>query len=185
MFYNYNNVFKGYNDVIMYGSTKITLDEGYWNFRSIVDKLKSVGDIRLTENKHNETCIVKTGDKLQFQKFGMLLGFDQDTTLQKKTKQNTTTSPNKVNVNRGLRFITVSCDTLVDESIDTRGYRGGVTTTLPASRGVSLKWSVVRYVDVESPVPIKRGIYNELKFTIKDNNKSSHVGSVLLDVYIM
>ena len=91
-----------------------------------------------------------------------------------------------VEINRGLRYVEVSCD-IVDRSsvIDPQVKRSRVITTLPITTDASLKGSVVHYKDIESTVPINKGAFNAIKFNVRANNGSKFVCSVLLDLYIM
>ena len=43
IFWNYNNIFEGYNDYVMYDSRKISINPGYWTFNMLVKKFKTIG----------------------------------------------------------------------------------------------------------------------------------------------
>ena len=97
-----------------------------------------------------------------------------------------TESPNKVEINRGLRYVEVSCDIVVSSRvIDPHGKRSNVIYTLPVTADGSLKVTVVHYTDIESRVPVNKGSFNSIKFKVRANNDTKFVGSVLLDLYIM
>ena len=73
MYWNYNNVFKGYNNHVngLKGRTTLT---GYWTFQMLTEKLKEDG-ITLKANKVNGKCSVLHDDLLFLGRLGELLGF--------------------------------------------------------------------------------------------------------------
>ena len=74
--------FSGYNGTVIYGSTTVKFEPGYWTFHLIIKKLEML-NVNLTSNanEHNNTCTVTTNVNLQLKKFGELLGFDNNTTI--------------------------------------------------------------------------------------------------------
>ena len=81
-----------------------------------------------------------------------------------------TESPDRVEINRGLRYVEVSCN-IVDSSwfIGPHGKWSSVISTLPITTDVSLKGSVVHYKDIENRVPISKGIFNAVWFNVCAN----------------
>ena len=76
-----------------------------------------------------------------------------------------TESPRKVEINRGLRYVEVSCD-IVDRSrvIDPLLV---ISTLLVTTYG-SLKGTVVHYKDIECRVPIRKGAFYCIQFNVHE-----------------
>ena len=88
------------------GNEEKTIDVGYWDFELIKERL--VGEnITLTANIHDNTCDVnnKNQDTINLKNFGELLGFNADTSIQTGIVK----SPKAVDVNSGLRYLTITC----------------------------------------------------------------------------
>ena len=138
--------------------------------------------ITLEASRVNRRCTILCSDtSLYLGKIGKL-GFPSNTTI----SEDRTESRYMVEINRGLRYVEVSCD-IVDSSsvIDPQVKRSRVIATLPITTDASLKGSVVHYKDIESTVPINKGAFNAIKFNVRANNGSKFICSVLLDLYIM
>lgn len=142
--------------------------------------------IALELSKVDGKCSIIHDDSLVLSLIGELLGFPATAIIQANT---TTESPRKVDINRGFRYVEVSCE-IVDRSrvIDAHGMRimhiawwSSVISTLPVITDGSLKGTVVHYKDMESEVPISKGSFNMINFNVHANNESKFVGSVLLD----
>lgn len=58
IYWNYNNVYSGYNDEIYYGPRKINFDQGYWTFELLS------GNIKVIKNMHNNICTITTDSNL-------------------------------------------------------------------------------------------------------------------------
>lgn len=102
IFWNYNNVFSGFNDKMKYGSSTITLPEGYYTYKALERELELNTDITLEAYKNSGKCsILGPTNDLRLGKLGELLGFPGDLVI--KTNQRAY-SPNKVEINRGLRY---------------------------------------------------------------------------------
>ena len=115
-------------------------------------------------------------------KFGELLGFREDTHIE---ANDILTNPNKVEINLGLRYNTISCDLVSsDNNIDSDGGRSTVISSLPITTTQSLKSTVSHYTDIESRVPIDKGSYDRIVFSVEGNNGAKNIGSILLEVYI-
>ncbi len=86
---------------------KKTLGIGYWDFELIKDRLEEE-NIVLTANVYDNTCDVnnKNTETINLKNFGELLGFNADTTIGKGIVK----SPKPVDVNSGLRYLTITCD---------------------------------------------------------------------------
>ena len=160
----------------------IKFEPGYWSFQMIAGKLKELGAVGVTRNDHDRTCTLSSDGDIELGEFGCLLDFEKNTNL---VAGDTRKSPNKTEINRGLRFATVSCNIVgTSGNVDDKGRKSNVITTLPIVKHKSLKGSVSRYFDVESRVPINKGKLSQLEFTVAGNNGTTNIGSVLLEVYI-
>ena len=114
-----------------------TLGEGYWDFQQLKERLEGEG-LSLSMNVYNNTCSIvnKVGQTVNLKKLGKLLGFPENKTL---ASGSTTASTNPVDVNHGLRWLTVTCD-LIDSSKNL-GLDGDKSTTLaflPITAGTRL-----------------------------------------------
>ena len=90
-----------------------------------------LGTTALKANKYDSTCSLEVDGNVGLSKFGELLGFVENTHIE---VNNILTSPNKVEINRGLRYVTICSE--------------------------SLKGTVSHYTDIESRVPIDKGAYD-------------------------
>ena len=96
----------------------------------------------------------------------------------------TMTSPNTVDINRGLRSLDIKCN-IVDKSnnIDNKGEYSDVIASIPIPTDKTLKGSLSHYSDIGSRVKINRGTYNCLEFKVS-SNINRYVGDILLELYI-
>ncbi len=102
------NVRKNVNDTVTHGSDTITFDEGYWTFDMIQDKLRD-NKIALKYNTYDNTCKIYSVKTLNLKSFGLLLGFSSSYTVLPKVWK---TSSNAVDVNLGLRHVTLNCESI-------------------------------------------------------------------------
>ncbi len=165
------------------GNEEKTIDKGYWDFELIKERLKGE-NIALTANIHNNKCYVnnKNQDTINLKNFGKLLGFSADTTIQ----QGRVESPHAVDVNSGLRYLTITCD-LVNalRNVDTDGSVNTNIAYLPISPGTRLNSSVSIYNDGNHPsVPVKEDIVTEITFTIDSNIPIPVDADVLLNLVV-
>ena len=183
IFWDYNNVYSGENDEIVYGSTTVKFEPGYWTFDLIKKKFESLnGNLSITANLHNNSCTITSDAKLQLERFGELIGFDNNTTINSGSSKTSKT----IEINSKLRYIKINCDA-VDRTcnIDNNGKRSRTITTLPVTTKDTLKGSVSHYTDIESKIPINKGVYNKSCFDVITNNNKTHFGSTLMELYIM
>ena len=103
-------------------------------------------------------------------------------------KPNTTTiSDSRVNLNLGLEYIKIRCD-VVDSSrnLDEDGDKDNTIVSLPITTTQTLYGSVQPFYDIESKIPINRGVINRLRFSVTDQNGDLvDVGKILLECYLM
>jgi hypothetical protein len=108
IYWAYKNLRSGVNDNITYGQKKITFDEGYWTFDAIKKKLKADG-IVIERNTHDNICKIYPANKvnLHLNEFAPLIGFPETEILTSEVWER---SPYPIDINRGLRYITIDCD---------------------------------------------------------------------------
>lgn len=181
IFWNYVNITSAVNDKIKYNSSDHVFSPGYHTFKMIADDLKKLGSIELVANRYDSTCTITTDHQIELFKFGQLLGFDENTTI-----TTTKTSPNVVNINRGLKYIQVTSNIVNRSKNIVNGNKSDCIAVLPITSTQTLKASVQHFFDIESRIPINKGVINQLEFKITDQDDNSvNVGEVLLDLYIM
>ena len=183
-FWNYNNITSSAassaaSDLeIIYNNIKKTIKEGYWTFDMLKKEIESYGNVILEANKHNGKCSITSDSVINLKNLGPLLGFNKDQSINANTK---TTSGKQVNINDGLEYIEISCSLVkMQENINSNGKKSDVILTIPISSTQTLKGSVQHYFNIESRVPIDKGVINKIDFKVTKN-----VGKVLLDLYIM
>ena len=182
IYWKYKNVIAGVKNHVMYGATKITFEEGYWTFDMIKEKLRKE-NIKLVDNKHNNTCeIYSDGENLNLKKFAPLLGFPEDEILSDGTWE---TSPNVVDVNRGLRYININCS-IVDtsENSNTDGGRSYTLASLPIPSDQTLNSTATLFKNIDSKVMINNGYFNKLIFDVNTNIDKKVDMDLLLELYI-
>ena len=145
-----------------------TLGEGYWDFQQLKERLDGE-KLKLSMNVLDNTCSIvnNTGGKVNLKKFGKLLGFSED----HKLTAGASASPNPVDVNHGLRWLTVTCD-LIDstKNTDLKGNESDVLAFLPITPGTRLNSNCYVYErDAYAWRPAKNDVVSEMKFTVKSN----------------
>ncbi len=162
VYWDYNNVSPKYNDKIADRGSTVKFEEGYWTFSMIKDRFTyELGTTVLRANKYDSTCSLEVDGDFDLSNVGELLGLRENTHME---TNNILTSPNKVDINRGLRYITISCDLVnSDTNIDSVGRRSTVISSLPITTTQSLKGTVSHYTDIESRVPIDKGSYDRIE----------------------
>ena len=159
-----------------------TLGEGYWDFQQLKERLDGE-KLKLSMNVHNNTCSIinKTGGKVNLKKFGKLLGFPED---HKLSVGKTTASPNPVDVNHGLRWLTVTCD-LIDSSknTDLDGNQSTVLAFLPITPGTRLNSNCYVYErDAYAWRPAKNAIVSQMNFTVNSNITEKVDVNILMNI---
>ena len=159
-----------------------TLGEGYWDFQQIKECLEGE-KLKLSMNVHDNTCSIinETGGSVNLKKFGELLGFPENHEL---TAGSTTASPKPVDVNHGLRWLTVTCD-LIDSSknTDLKGNESDVLAFLPITPGTRLNSNCYVYErDAYAWRPAKNDIVSEMKFTVKSNISKKVDVDILMNI---
>ena len=160
---------------------EITLGEGYWDFQQIKDRLEGEKLI-LSMNARDNTCTIinNAGSIVNLKKFGKLLGFPEDHKLQKGS---TTASPKPVDVNHGLRYLTVTCD-LIDQSknINVDGDESDILAFLPITPGTRLNSNCYVYERDDAWRAAKNAIVAEMEFKVTSNISEKVDVTILLDL---
>ena len=145
VYWNHRNVIKNLNDVVT-TSKDIIFDEGYWTFHMLAEK-RAENDVKLERNRYDNTCSVfSKNDNLNLKSLGLMLGFNANSW---------TKSPSNVDVNLGLRYVTIECNhTDTDKNFNFMGKRNKIIATLPVTTEQSLNSSVTHYNDFESEVAV-------------------------------
>ena len=113
-----------------------------------------------------------------------MLGFSQTKIIKKKTW---TTSPSIVDVNLGLRYVTVECNVVdTEKNFDRHGKQSKIVATFPVMTEQSLNSSVTHYRERESEAPIVNGDRNLFKFFVDTNlGKTKKVDlKIMLEIYL-
>ena len=144
--WQFKNVLTGANDTI----SGVTFEEGYWSFNMISEKL-SENNVQLERNRYNNTCKTRSPSQISLLNFGPLLGFPVNTIIPVNTW---TTSPSNVDVNLGLRYVTLGCNCVdTDKNFDSNGKRSKVFATISVTSEQSLNISVTFYNNIHTVEP--------------------------------
>ncbi len=165
------------------GSERKTLDDGYWDFELLKKRLGEE-KIELEASVHDNKCLLKNTntETVDLKNFGKLLGFNAGTTI---PTGRTPEAPHPVDVNLGLRYLTIACD-LVD-SFRNVDISGGVDTNiayLPIPPGTRLNSTVSIYNENHPVVLTKEDIVTEMTFTLGSNITGEVEADVLLNLVV-
>ena len=179
---NFRNVTENFNDTVTLTSKNVTFVEGYWTFHMMAEKLGE-RNVKLDGNRYDNTCkIFSKNSDVNLKSLGPMLGFPKDTTVQANTWK---TSPSNVDVNLGLRCVTVECSSVdTDRNFDRYGKRNKVIATLPVTTEQSLNYSVTHYRDLTSEVAIMNGDHNLFEFKVGTNLEKEADLKVMLELYL-
>ena len=166
LFWHYKNVRQNVNDTVTHGSDTIIFDEGYWTFDMIQDKLRD-NKIALKYNTYDNTCKIYSDKTLNLKSFGLLLGFSSSYTVLPKVWK---TSSNAVDVNLGLRHVTLNCESINSaKNFDRQGRRSHTLFTFPVLPNQNLGSAVTYFSNIGSTTPMSNGLFSSLTFTIGSN----------------
>ena len=159
----------------------ITFGEGYWSFNMISESLGE-SNIQLERNKHDNTCKIRSTKQLNLLNFGPLLGFPVNKVIQPNTWTN---SPSHVDVNLGLKYVTVACNCVdTDRNFDSNGRRSKVIATVPVTSKQSLNSSVTYYDNIRSEVSMLNGDHNMFEFDVNTNIGNKVGLTIMFEVYV-
>ena len=184
--WKFTNILKGANDSIntvtgVVNIDPITFKEGYWTFDMISERLGE-SNIQLERNRYDNMCEIHSTKQLNLLDFGPLLGFPVNKVIQPNTWVN---SPSNVDVNFGLRYVTVECNCVdTNRNFNSNGRRSKVIATVPVTSEQSLNSSITFYDTIKSEVSVLNGDHNMFEFNV-DTNIGNKVGlTVMFEVYI-
>ena len=159
-----------------------TFDDGYWDFELIKKRLEEE-KIELEASVHDNKCLLKNTntETINLKNFGKLLGFNVDTTI--PTGQ-TPETPHPVDVNLGLRYLTIACD-LADtfRNVDINGSADANIAYLPIPPATRLNSTASMYEN-HPIVFTKEDIVTEMTFTVNSNISSEVEADVLLNFVV-
>ena len=182
VFWNFKNVTSAIgNNAFGKGSTDKTINDGYYDFQNLKARLEE-DKLELQINTHDNTCTVenKNTEEVNLKKLGMLLGFPENHKVAGKA---TELSPKPVNVNHGLRYLTVTCD-LIDstKNIDLDGNESNVLAFLPVTPGTRLNSNCYVYERDNAWRSAKNAIVSEMEFNVTSNISPKVDVNILLDL---
>ena len=148
LFWHYKNVGQGGNNTIIPGGSVITFDEGYRTFHMIQDKFRK-NKIMLKYNAHDNMCKIYSDKTLNLRKFGTLLGFPTTYTMTPKVWR---TSLNAVDINLGLRYVTLDCNSINSaRNFNRQGKQSQTLFTFPILSNQNLSSAVSYFSNIEVP----------------------------------
>ena len=149
----------------------------YWTFNIIGEKLGE-SNIQLERNRYDNTCKIRSA-KLNF---GPLLGFPVNKVIQPNTWTN---SPSNVDINLGLRYVTVECNCVdTDRNFDSNGRRSKVIATVPITSEQSLNSSVTFCDNISSKVSVLNGDHNMFELDVNTNISNKVDLTILFELYV-
>ena len=185
VFWNFKNVTSANNTFVITkasGDEPETLNEGYYDFQELKNQLEHY-KLEIEMNVYANTCSIdnKNAEKVDLKKLGMLLGFKENHVLAANKSE---LSPEPVDVNFGLRWLTVTCD-LIDPSknIDLNGDESDILAFLPITPGTSLNSNCYVYEREWGWRAAKNAVVSEMEFTVTPNVTDLKVDvNILLDI---
>ena len=176
LFWHYKNVRKNLNDTVTHGNDTITFDEGYWTFDMIQDKLAEK-KILLKFNPYDNTSKIYSDKNLNLKSFGLLLGFSSSYVVLPKAWK---TSPNVVDVNLGLRYVTLNCESVNSaKNFNRQGRRSHTLFTFPVLPNQNLGSAVTYFSNIGSVTPMNNGLFSSLTFTIGSNIGDDNINVII------
>ena len=182
VFWNLKNITSaiGNNTFGIKGSTDKTINDGYYDFRDLKTRLEE-DKLELQINAYDNTCTVENKNtEVDLKKLGLLLGFAENHKVAGKA---TELSPKPVDVNHGLRYLTVTCD-LIDSSknIDLDGNESNILAFLPITPGTRLNSNCYVYERDNAWRAAKNAIVSEMEFNVTSNISEKVDVNILLDL---
>ena len=183
VFWNFKNITSaiGNNTYSIKNSGNKTINDGYYDFQALKTRLQE-DKLELQMNTYDNTCTVenKNSTEVDLKKLGKLLGFPED---HKVGGNATVLSTNPVDVNHGLRYLTVTCD-LTDQSknIDLDGNESNILAFLPVTPGTRLNSNCYVYERDNAWRAAKNAIVSEMEFEVTSNISAEVDVNILLDL---
>ena len=183
VFWNFKNITStiGNGTFGIKNSPDKTINDGYYDFQALKTRLEE-DKLELQMNTYDNTCIIenKNGEEVDLKKLGLLLGFPEN---HKVAKNTTAASPEPVDVNHGLRWLTVTCD-LIDKSknINLKGEESDILAFLPITPGTRLNSNCYVYEREHAWRAAKNAVVSEMEFTVTSNISAKVDVNILLDI---
>ena len=185
VFWNFKNITStiGNNTFTIANSSppEKTINDGYYDFEQLKSRLEN-DKLDLQMNAYDNTCTIDNINNatVNLKKLGPLLGFAENHQLGAKTNE---ASSNPVDVNHGLRWLTVTCD-LIDQSknIDLDGEESDILAFLPITPGTRLNSSCYVYERENAWRAAKNTVVSEMVFTVNSNISENVDVDILLDI---
>ena len=158
-----------------------TINDGYYDFQALKTRLEGE-KLDLQMNMYDNTCTIenKNAVTVDLKKFGKLLRFPENHEV---TAGTSAASPKPVDVNHGLRYLTVTCD-LIDQSknIDLDGNESDILAFLPITPGTRLNSNCYVYEREHGWRAAKNAVVSEMEFKVSSNISEKVDVNILLDL---
>ena len=158
-----------------------TINDGYYDFHQLKARLEE-DKLELQINTYDNTCTVENKGVIEvdLKKLGLLLGFPENHKVAGKA---TELSTKPVDVNHGLRYLTVTCD-LIDQSknIDLDGNESNILAFLPVTPGTRLDSNCYIYGRDNAWRAAKNAVVSEMEFNVTSNISEKVDVNILLDL---
>ena len=158
-----------------------TINDGYYDFQALKTRLEGE-KLDLQMNTYDNTCTIenKNAVMVDLKKFGKLLGFPENHEV---TAGTSAASPKSVDVNHGLRYLTVTCN-LIDQSknIDLDGNESDILAFLPITPGTRLNSNCYVYEREHGWRAAKNAVVFEMEFKVSSNISEKVDVNILLGI---
>ena len=141
--------------------SNVLFQPGWWSFSAIRERLAEE-DVTLTKIVHNNSCRIFSQDKaLDLGLIGELLGFGPG----KKIAKNTFVDSRTVNINLGVRTVSIGCSLVNSTKRFDRAQKSTqVVATIPLPTNMSPNFGVQKW-----SAQTTRGEFQSLTFNVNDN----------------
>ena len=185
VFWNFKNITSaiGNNTFGIKNGSDKTINDGYYDFQTLKTLLEE-DKLELQMNTYDNTCTIenKNTEEVDLKKLGVLLGFPENHKV--AGNGGIELSPEPVDVNHGLRWLTVTCD-LIDQSknIDLDGNESNILAFLPVTPGTRLNSNCYVYERDNAWRAAKNAVVSETEFEVTSNIVGQKVDvNILLDL---
>ena len=129
--------------------------------------------MELQANTFDNTCQMRAkDDEVNLKEVRPLLSFQPNETI----PRGLTKVSGKVNINRRLEYITLSCSIVDSEQVvDRYGEPSEVIAVLPVDTSQRLNGAFTKFEAVTFSCPVNNGSYKQINFCIKDNLPVSQI----------
>ena len=165
------------------GSSTVSFGEGYWTFGMISEKFGENG-VQLERNRHDNSCkIFSKRGNVNHKNLAPLLGFPANTVVQANAWKN---SPSNVDVNLGLRYVTVECNCVdTDKNFNSARKGSKVVVTVPVTSEQILDSTVILYEDIYSEVSVVNGDHGNFEFNVGTNIGEKVDLTLMVEVHVV